>query len=62
MSRCPCHGLSTFVYRLGTATELKGQAVLADDDAIVENDLAKKYNIQGFLKLKVFGDGQELTE
>lgn len=44
------------------ATELKGQAVLADVDATIEEDLAKKYNIQGFPTLKVFADGQELTD
>lgn len=44
------------------AAELKGQAVLADVDATVEEDLAKKYNIQGFPTLKVFADGEELTD
>lgn len=44
------------------ATELKGKAVLADVDATVEEDLAKKYNIEGFPTLKVFTDGEELTD
>ena len=44
------------------ATELKGKAVLADVDATVEEDLAKKFNIEGFPTLKVFTDGKELTD
>lgn len=44
------------------ATELKGQAVLGDVDATVEEELAKKYNIDGFPTLKVFADGEELTD
>lgn len=44
------------------ATELKGKAVLGDVDATVEEDLAKKYNIDGFPTLKVFADGEELTD
>lgn len=44
------------------ATELKGQAVLGDVDATVEEELAKKYNVDGFPTLKVFADGKELTD
>lgn len=44
------------------ATELKGKAVLADVDATVEEELAKKYNIDGFPTLKVFADGEVLTD
>lgn len=44
------------------ATELKGKAVLADVDATVEEELAKKYNIDGFPTLKLFSNGEELTD
>lgn len=44
------------------ATELKGTAVLGDVDATVEEELAKKYNIEGFPTLKVFADGEVLTD
>lgn len=44
------------------ASELKGKAVLADVDATVEEELAKKYNIDGFPTLKVFADGEVLTD
>lgn len=45
-----------------TATELKGKAVLADVDATVEEELAKKYNIDGFPTLKLFADGEEVVD
>ncbi|PXF40945.1 Protein disulfide-isomerase [Gracilariopsis chorda] len=44
------------------ATEMKGKAVLADVDATTEEELAKKYNIEGFPTLKLFSDGVELTD
>ena len=44
------------------ATELKGKAVLADVDATTEEELAKKFNIDGFPTLKVFANGEELTD
>ena len=43
-------------------TKLNGEAVLADVDDTKEGDSAKKYNTQGVPTLKVFADGQELTE
>ena len=45
-----------------TATELKGKAVLADVDATTEEELAKKYNIDGFPTLKLFADGEEVVD
>lgn len=44
------------------AAELKGKAVLGDVDATVEEDLAKKYNIDGFPTLKLFADGEEVVD
>lgn len=44
------------------ATEMKGKAVLADVDATTEEELARKYNIEGFPTLKLFSDGVELTD
>lgn len=45
-----------------TATAVKGKAVLADVDATVEQELAKKYNIDGFPTLKLFSNGEELID
>ncbi|XP_058094446.1 protein disulfide isomerase-like 1-4 [Magnolia sinica] len=39
------------------ATELKGEAVLAKVDATEENDLAQKYEVQGFPTVLFFIDG-----
>ncbi|RWR83946.1 protein disulfide isomerase-like protein 1-4 [Cinnamomum micranthum f. kanehirae] len=50
-----CHALAP-VYA-AAATELKGKAVLAKVDATVENDLAQKYDVQGFPTVIFFVDG-----
>ncbi|KAH9288520.1 hypothetical protein KI387_032637 [Taxus chinensis] len=39
------------------ATELKGEVALAKVDATEENDLAEKYNVQGFPTIYFFADG-----
>lgn len=44
------------------ASQLKGKAILADVDATVEEELAKKYNVDGFPTLKMFVDGEMLTD
>lgn len=44
------------------ATQLKGQAVLGDVDATKEEDLAKKFKIDGFPTLKLFADGEEVVD
>ncbi|CAN8073676.1 unnamed protein product [Agarophyton chilense] len=44
------------------ATEMKGKAVLADVDATEEEELAKQYNVEGFPTLKLFSNGEELTD
>ncbi|KAF9595803.1 hypothetical protein IFM89_004741 [Coptis chinensis] len=43
------------------ATELKGQAVLAKVDATEENELAQKYDVQGFPTVFFFVDGVHKT-
>lgn len=44
------------------ATALKGKAVLADVDATIEESLAQKYKVEGFPTLKLFMNGEELTD
>eukprot|EP00172_Hildenbrandia_rubra_P000029 Plantae.Rhodophyta-Hildenbrandia_rubra.ctg10133.p1 GENE.Plantae.Rhodophyta-Hildenbrandia_rubra.ctg10133~~Plantae.Rhodophyta-Hildenbrandia_rubra.ctg10133.p1 ORF type:complete len:520 (-),score=166.96 Plantae.Rhodophyta-Hildenbrandia_rubra.ctg10133:1531-3090(-) len=44
------------------AEELKGKAVLADLDATVEKELAEKHGVKGFPTLKLFGDGELLSD
>jgi protein disulfide-isomerase A1 len=44
------------------ATALKGKAVLADVDATIEESLARKYKVEGFPTLKLFMNGEELTD
>lgn len=50
-----CHALAPEY--AAAATELKGKAVLAKVDATVENDLAQKYEVQGFPTVIFFVDG-----
>eukprot|EP00177_Eucheuma_denticulatum_P001442 GFKZ01002599.1.p1 GENE.GFKZ01002599.1~~GFKZ01002599.1.p1 ORF type:complete len:543 (-),score=145.51 GFKZ01002599.1:1117-2721(-) len=45
-----------------SAAALKGVAVLADVDATKEEELAKKFNIEGFPTLKLFADGEEIVD
>lgn len=44
------------------ATELKGKAVLAEVDATKEEKIAQDYHIEGFPTLKLFSNGEELTD
>lgn len=44
------------------ATELKGKATLVDVDATVEKSLAEKYGIRGFPTLKLFSNGELLSD
>lgn len=44
------------------ATELKGKATLVDLDATVEKDLAAKYEVRGFPTLKLFSNGELISD
>lgn len=44
------------------ATELKGKAVLVDLDATVEKEIAAKYEVKGFPTLKLFSNGEVVSD